>query len=185
MFGGPRAEPHREDRTLRTRVLPLVLLLLVPLETAAFGKNKIQYHQEPWRYLQSEHFDIYFPEGTQALAEFTAEVAESAYAELSANWQFRLHARIPFLVYPPEIRKVIYTTNAIESIQAQLRKVTKRRGAFPTADAVRKVLYLAIRKAPQRWSRPVKDWITAEPLRDRLRRNDPAVNERPFTRIGS
>jgi Tol biopolymer transport system component len=82
----------------------LVLLLLVPLETGAFGKNKIQYHREPWRYLQSEHFDIYFPEGSQALAEFTAEVAESAYAELSANWQFRLYARVPFLVYPSHNR---------------------------------------------------------------------------------
>jgi putative transposase len=52
----------------------------------------------------------------------------------------------------------MYTTNAVESINAQLRKVTKKRGAFPTADSVRKVLYLAIMKASERWTRPVKDW---------------------------
>ncbi|MCK4414430.1 MAG: transposase [Candidatus Eisenbacteria sp.] len=68
---------------------------------------------------------------------------------------------IPFFAYPPEIRKVIYTTNAIESINAAIRKVTRKRGAFPTADSVRKVLYLAITKASERWSRPIKDWRAA------------------------
>jgi transposase-like protein len=48
----------------------------------------------------------------------------------------------PFFSYPPEIRKVIYTTNAIESINASLRKVTKKRGAFPNRETVRKVMYL-------------------------------------------
>lgn len=66
-----------------------------------------------------------------------------------------------FFAYPPEIRKVIYTTNAIESINASIRKVTSKRGAFPTHDSVRKVLYLAITKASERWSRPVKDWSAA------------------------
>ena len=47
---------------------------------------------------------------------------------------------IPFFAYPPEIRKAIYTTNAIESMQAQLRKVTRKHGAFPTADSVKKVI---------------------------------------------
>jgi putative transposase len=67
----------------------------------------------------------------------------------------------PFFAYPPEIRKVIYTTNAIESINASIRKVTSKRGAFPTPDSVRKVLYLAIRKASERWRRPVRDWSRA------------------------
>jgi len=67
----------------------------------------------------------------------------------------------PFFAYPPEIRKVIYTTSAIESINAAIRKVTKKRGAFPTPDAIRKVLYLAILKASERWSRPIKDWRAA------------------------
>ena len=56
---------------------------------------------------------------------------------------------------------MIYTTNAVESLNAQLRKVTKKKGAFPTADAVRKVLYLALQRASTRWTRPVQDWNAA------------------------
>ena len=56
---------------------------------------------------------------------------------------------------------MIYTTNAIESLNAQLRKVTRKRGAFPTDDSVRKVLYLAITRASKKWKRPIKDWAAA------------------------
>ena len=56
---------------------------------------------------------------------------------------------------------MIYTTNAIESIQAQLRKVTKKRGAFPTVDSARKILYLAMLKAQERWTMPIVDWPNA------------------------
>ena len=56
---------------------------------------------------------------------------------------------------------MIYTTNAIESINAQLRKVVKKKGAFPTPDSVRKVMYLAMVRAAARWTRPVKDWVAA------------------------
>jgi putative transposase len=68
---------------------------------------------------------------------------------------------IPFFAYPPEIRKVIYTTNAIESIQSQLRRVTRQRGASPTPESVKKVLYLAIDRISERWNRPIRDWIVA------------------------
>ena len=68
---------------------------------------------------------------------------------------------VPFFGYPEPIRRVIYTTNAIESLNAQLRKVTRKRGAFPTVNAARKVLYLAITRAAKRWSRPIKDWPAA------------------------
>ena len=72
---------------------------------------------------------------------------------------------IPFFAYPPEIRTAIYTTNAIESMPAQLRKVTRKHGAFPTVDSVRKVIYLALQRLSQKWNRPIKDWAAAlEPL---------------------
>lgn len=58
-------------------------------------------------------------------------------------------------------RKAIYTTNAIESVHASIRKVTAKRGAFPTTDSVRKVLSLATQKASERWNRPIKDWPAA------------------------
>jgi putative transposase len=102
----------------------------------------------------------------------TLEAAEEELEAFSARWDGRFPqiSRIwkahwtnltPFFDYPPEIRKVIYTTNAVESINAQLRKVTKHRGAFPTPDSVRKVLYLAIEKASERWTRPIPDWTSA------------------------
>jgi putative transposase len=102
----------------------------------------------------------------------TLEAAEHALEAFEAKWdaRFPMISRkwrsnwtnlTPFFDYPPEIRKVMYTTNAIESINAQLRKVTKKRGAFPTPDAVRKVLYLAMLKASERWTRPVQDWPAA------------------------
>ena len=102
----------------------------------------------------------------------TAEAAEVAldafgrkwdarFPSISKWWRARWDQVITFLAYPPEIRKVIYTTNAIESINASIRKVTNKRGAFPTDDSVRKVLYLAITKASERWTRPVHDWNSA------------------------
>jgi putative transposase len=68
---------------------------------------------------------------------------------------------VPLFGYPEPIRKVIYTTNAVESLNSQLRKVTKKRGAFPTDDSVRKVLYLAIMRAAKKWTMPIQDWPAA------------------------
>jgi putative transposase len=98
-----------------------------------------------------------------------AEMALTAFEErwdprfpmIGRKWRANWANLTTFFDYPPEIRKVMYTTNAIESMNAQLRKVTKKRGAFPGPDAVRKVLYLAMRKASERWTRPVQDWPTA------------------------
>jgi len=102
----------------------------------------------------------------------TAEAAAAALEAFEATWgeRFPMVAKpwrthwdnvVPFFSYPEPIRKAIYTTNAIESLNSQLRKVTRKRGAFPTDDSVRKVLYLALRQASQRWTRPIKDWSTA------------------------
>jgi putative transposase len=112
---------------------------------------------------------------TDLRAIYTAATAEAAWAALEAfsekwdarfpnisrSWRDRWEQVIPFFAYPPEIRKVIYTTNAIESIQSQLRRVTRQRGAFPTPESAKKVLYLAIDKISARWRRPIKDWVAA------------------------
>jgi len=96
----------------------------------------------------------------QALDAFEAEYGER-FPMVVKTWRSRWENVIPFFSYPDPIRKVIYTTNAIESLNAQLRKVTRKRGAFPTDDSVRKVLYLAITRASQKWNRPIKDWAAA------------------------
>jgi putative transposase len=66
----------------------------------------------------------------------------------------------PFLAFPPEVRRVIYTTNAIEALNRQLRKAVKTKGHFPSEDAARKLLYLAIRNAVPAWTR-TRNWTTA------------------------
>jgi putative transposase len=96
----------------------------------------------------------------EALAAFEAKYQDS-FPQIARSWRCRWMNIIPFFSYPPEIRKVIYTTNAIESMQAQLRKVTRNRGSFPTADSVRKVIYLALQRISKKWKRPIKDWVAA------------------------
>ncbi len=74
----------------------------------------------------------------------------------------KCHSRLtPFFDYPPEIRKVIYTTNAIESVNMSLRKLTKNRGSFPSDEALLKLFYLALRNISQKWTMPIRDWKAA------------------------
>ena len=61
-------------------------------------------------------------------------------------------------LYQDEIRRIIYTTNAIESLNSQLRKVTKNKRVFPSDESVFKVLYLTIRYITKKWSQPVRNW---------------------------
>ena len=96
----------------------------------------------------------------QALGEFEEKWSEQ-YPMAAKSWRDRWENVIPFFGYPEPIRKVIYTTNAIESLNAQLRKVTRKRGAFPTDDSVRKILYLAIQRASKKWTMPIRDWPAA------------------------
>jgi putative transposase len=67
----------------------------------------------------------------------------------------------PFFEYPEEIRKVMYTTNAIESINRSIRKVIKAKGSFPNDRAIFKMLYLALNNASKKWTMPIKDWNAA------------------------
>jgi len=96
----------------------------------------------------------------EALAAFE-ERWDARFPMISRRWRTHWSNLIPLFDYPPEIRRVMYTTNAIEAVNAQLRKVTKKRGSFPNPEAVRKVLYLAIMKSSERWTRPIKDWPAA------------------------
>lgn len=68
---------------------------------------------------------------------------------------------IPFFAFAPEIRKVIYTTNAIENVNSQLRKIIKTRGHFPTDEAASKLIWLALRNITAKWSRSAHDWKQA------------------------
>lgn len=77
------------------------------------------------------------------------------YPAIAKSWRARWNEFAPFLAYPKEIRKILYTTNAIESLNAQLRKVIKPKGSFPNDDAVFKILFLAIDRAKRNWKAPI------------------------------
>jgi len=96
----------------------------------------------------------------KALTAFEVKYKESC-PHIARSWRSNWTHVIPFFDYPPEIRKVIYTTNAIESMNAQLRKVTRNRGSFPSADSVKKVLYLALLRISKKWKRPIRNWAVA------------------------
>ena len=83
------------------------------------------------------------------------------YQSIGLSWRRNWMRIIPFFDYPPEIRKVIYTTNAIESINMSLRKVIKTRSSFPTDEAVTKLFYLALRNISKKWTMPIRDWKAA------------------------
>lgn len=100
-------------------------------------------------------------DAAQAALDAFAEKWDKRFPSISRSWQDRWQQVTPFFAYPPEIRKVIYTTNAIESMQAQFRRVTRQRGAFPTPESAKKVLYLALARISKRWSRPIRDWVAA------------------------
>ena len=68
---------------------------------------------------------------------------------------------IPFFAFPPEVRRVIDTTNALESVHARIRKIIKTRGHFPSDDAATKLIWLALRNITADWSRPVHHWKAA------------------------
>jgi putative transposase len=97
----------------------------------------------------------------KALDEFEATWG-TEFPHIVKSWRANWERVVPFLDFPPSIRRVIYTTNAIESLNACLRKVLTPKGHFPNDDAAYKVLYLAIHQRMQRWNgRPVNAWHQA------------------------
>lgn len=96
----------------------------------------------------------------QMLTEFEKKW-DKDYQSIGLSWRRNWARIIPFFDYPPEIRKVIYTTNAIESINMSLRKVIKTRSSFPTDEAVTKLFYLALRNISKKWTMPIRDWKAA------------------------
>jgi putative transposase len=98
-------------------------------------------------------------EAERQLAEFAAQW-DQRYPSISALWRRNWQGVIPFFQFPPEIRKIVYTTNAIESLNMSLRKAIKTRGAFPSEDAALKVMYLALRNLARKWN-AVQGWKEA------------------------
>lgn len=104
-----------------------------------------------------------------AATERQAEIAldafgqkwDAKYPTISRMWRQNWERIIPFLEYPEDIRRAIYTTNAIESLNRSLRKVIKTKGAFPNDMAVVKIFYLALANIAKKWTRPIENWKSA------------------------
>jgi putative transposase len=99
-------------------------------------------------------------EALAALTEFEGRW-EGRYPLISKSWRSNWARLCPFYAYPPEIRRAIYTTNAIESLNNAIRKVTRNRGAFPNDEAAVKLLYMGIRNIMKKWTMPIQNWTTA------------------------
>ena len=99
-------------------------------------------------------------EAELALTSFS-EKWDDQYPAISKSWLDKWEKLTPFFAYPQEIRKVIYTTNAVESLNMSLRKVIKHKRVFPNDDAALKQLYLALKNISKKWTMPIKNWKDA------------------------
>ncbi len=99
-------------------------------------------------------------DAAQAALEHFNEHWGSRFPVITQAWLNAWEYMIPFLAFPPELRRVVYTTNAIEALNRQLRKAIKTKGPFPNEEAARKLIYLAITNAVPAWTR-TRNWTTA------------------------
>jgi transposase-like protein len=96
-----------------------------------------------------------------ALDEFAASPWGAKYPTIADSWRRAWEHVIPFFAFPPEVRRVIYTTNVIESLHMQLRKIIKNRGHFPSDEAATKLLWLALRNVLSKAVRSTREWKSA------------------------
>jgi putative transposase len=99
-------------------------------------------------------------EAEHQLTQFE-ETWDTSYPVIARSWRLNWSRVVPMFGYPNEIRRAIYTTNTIESLNMTLRKVTKNRSLFPSDEAVFKLMYLALRNISQRWTMPIRNWSGA------------------------
>ena len=96
----------------------------------------------------------------QALKDFGAKW-DRKYPSISKSWRANWPELITFLKYPADIRKALYTTNAIESLNRSLRKISKHRGVFPNQESLLKLYYLALERIAKQWTMPIHNWCAA------------------------
>ena len=128
-------------------------------------RNSIRY--VPWKDykpvtadLKAIYQSVTEEEALLALERFE-ERWDEKYPQISRSWRACWPNLNTLFDYPQEIRKAIYTTNAIESLNSVIRKVIKKRKIFPTDDSAKKVVYLAIQEASRKWTMPIRDWKAA------------------------
>ena len=128
-------------------------------------RNSVRY--VPWKDYKAVTADLkrIYQSATEdeallALDQFS-ELWDSKYPQISRSWRSHWDNLNTLFGYPPEIRKAIYTTNAIESLNSVIRKAIKKRKLFPTDDSAKKVVFLAIMEASKKWTMPIRNWKAA------------------------
>ncbi len=128
-------------------------------------RNSLKY--VPWKQQRQVAADLKLiyqastvEQAEDALTAF-AQKWEERYPTISQLWLRHWERIIPFFSSPPDIRRVVYTTNAIESLNRSLRKVLKTKGSFPDDESVLKLLYLALRNIAKKWTMPIPNWKAA------------------------
>jgi putative transposase len=99
--------------------------------------------------------------GRQALDDFDAGPWGQRYPAIAHSWRRNWQHVVPFFAFPESVRRIIYTTNAIEALNSKLRRAVRTRGHFPNDDAAMKLLYLVLNNAAEDWKRPPREWFEA------------------------
>jgi putative transposase len=128
-------------------------------------RNSLRYVSHKHMKAVATDLKAIYSASTEAEAEFNlelfAEKWDALYPSISKSWRAHWTRVIPLFAFPEDIRKVIYTTNAIESVNMTLRKVTRNHRIFPSDEAVYKVVYLAMRNIAKKWTMPIRNWKPA------------------------
>ena len=102
------------------------------------------------------------PAGLAALDAFEAGPWGEKYPAIAQSWRRNWEHVSPFFVFPKAVRRIVYTTNAIESLNANIRRAVRTRGHFPSDEAASKLLYLVLDHAAEAWKRPPREWYQAK-----------------------
>lgn len=100
--------------------------------------------------------------GMKALEDFEAGYWGQRYPAITQSWRRNWQHVVPFFAYPESVRRIIYTTNAIEALNSKLRRAVRTRGHFPNDDAAMKLLYLVLNHVAEEWKRPPREWFEAK-----------------------
>jgi putative transposase len=99
--------------------------------------------------------------GRASLDDFEAGPWGTRYPAIVQSWRRNWHHVVPFFAFPESVRRIIYTTNAIEALNSKIRRAVRTRGHFPNDDAAMKLLYLVLNHANDGWKTPPREWFEA------------------------
>ncbi len=150
-------------QSLRFRQL-IILLIFALLTGPVWAASALEQQIGPLLASHPEQTGAYVldkgEEALLALDQF-CDRWDDKYPQISRSWRTHWHNLNTLFNYPEDIRRAIYTTNAIESLNSVIRKAIKKRKLFPTDDSAKKVIYLAVQAASKKWTMPIRNWKLA------------------------